>query len=114
MLGTASPPDVRRGLRPAVQVCLRFGLRPWCGLCPIKTKGQARTRRLAQETIRLLTAGQSPRLTSGGKAETAHQAALLGKVGCLKSSPAQDQMPGIGVAQAGHLPAAVTFICRIT
>jgi hypothetical protein len=93
---TASPPDVRRWLRPAGPVAVILGLCPRCGLCPLlfsscgcdcslrtavckKTtrrhwqrygfiKGKARTGGIAQVLTATGLAGQSHRLTSGGEA----------------------------------------------
>ena len=46
-----------------------FGLCPWCGLWPNKSKGLSPDQGHSPKSIGLLSAGQSHRLTSGGKAE---------------------------------------------
>jgi hypothetical protein len=65
-LRTALPPDVRRGLCPAVRVLLIPGLRPFPA-CETTALDQGQSPKSDEGDW---PAGHSPRLTSGGKAVT--------------------------------------------
>jgi len=66
---SASPPDVRRRLCPAVEVYFHFGATPLVRPFSKEIRSANWNKGTAQGIIWLLTAGQSHRLTSGGTAE---------------------------------------------
>ena len=71
MSGSALPPDVRRWLRPADNSQMNWGYALGTGLALQIYWANGRTKGIAQNIKGTLTAGQSHRLTSGGKAESA-------------------------------------------
>jgi hypothetical protein len=62
---SALPPDVRRGLCPAVSHSIDFGLCPWSGFSPA-TEGRARTRGAARTFAASLTGGAKLTLAATG------------------------------------------------
>ena len=63
------PPDMRRGLRPAVRVDKDKGLSPWFELCSDHLWAKGRTGGIAR-LVNIGTGRAKPCLTSGGIAES--------------------------------------------
>jgi hypothetical protein len=72
MLNTALPPAVRRWLCPAYKWLFRMGSAPGMAFGPVSQKAKG----IAQNHSCALTAGQSHRLTSSGKAVNTKQQTL--------------------------------------
>jgi len=74
---SALPPDVRRGLCPAVSHSIDFGLCPWSGFSPA-TEGRARTRGAARTFAASLTGGAKPTPHIRRQSRSASNSSLLG------------------------------------
>ena len=75
---SALPPDVRRGLCPAVSHSIDFGLCPWSGFSPA-TEGRARTRGAARTFAASLTGGAKPTPHIRRQSRSASNSSLWGK-----------------------------------
>jgi hypothetical protein len=80
MSDSALPPDVRRWLCPAVEVPFTFlGYALGAAFAPNKSEGLSPDQGRSPRIIRLLSAEDSHRRTSGGKAEAPHRRTFRAK-----------------------------------